>query len=506
MESNSLNDNVKVFDDKVEILSLKPFEYNGIFYVHEYNTSIHDSEIFELFNGDIYNCRFCRDRIKKLCRISDKNGPILLQFFDKPYQIYSINRWCSGNFTPKILDQEHFLGYEKKLGQFPHIYFPTKYTDKSKNVGLIQFAVNRYIKDGLLDTLIRNLILCNDNKPLEVINSLECFIKCCSKATYGETFINTAKWLISIMKDYQKSNNVDLFMIALIDAGIEKDLQGAVITKYHQANDNILSLLRDARTEDAMIKLVENRLNPHNYRRRDPEAILTEGNINNAMKHLGDFENTVMTHEETEKLPHCIAIKGKQENKGSMSAFEQMKSSIKPTGSFASRCSNIDINSIKTMEDLYKYLGNNPNSDVYIESYKLEPIYIAKTTIDLDKIKTPHMWAFTSSIKTKSGWLKIKYIVPMYKYIDSHKNIAFILDSNDILDTSKITNCCFPDFLQPAYARTCDKAFERINKLKKVQIPSGDIAVGLGTSISDSKLVRHIKIKINGIEINIDKQ
>ena len=93
----------------------------------------------------------------------------------------------------------------------------------------------------------------------------------------------------------------------------------------------------------------------------------------------------------------------------------------------------------------------------------------------------------------------------MYKYIESHKNIAFILDSNEILDTSNIKNCCFPAFLKPAYARTCDKAFERINSLKKIQIPSGDISVGLGTSISGSKLVRNIKIKINGIEIEISK-
>jgi len=499
------NNKVKDFDDKVETLNLNPFEYNGIYYVHEYDTYFNDTTIIDLFNFDIHNCRFCRDRIKKFCKISDRNGPILLQFFNEPNQIAAIKRWCSGNFIPKILDQENLFGYEKELGSFPHICFPTKYTEKSKNPSLIQYAVNRYIKDGLLETLVRNLILCNDNNPLEVINSLKCFIKCCSKATYGETFVNTAKWLISIMEGYSKSNNIDVFMKALIDAGIEKDLHGAVITKYHQANDNILSLLRDARTEDAMIKLVENRLNPHNYRRRDSDAILTEGNIDNAMKHLGDFENTIMTHEETAKLPYCITIKGKQDNKGSMSAFEQMKSSMKPKGSFASRCSNIDINSINTIESFCEYFEKNPNSDVYINSHNLEPVYIAKTSIDLEKIKTPHMWAFTPSIKTKSGWLKIKYIVPMYKYIESHKNIAFILDSNEILDTSNIKNCCFPDFLKTAYARTCDKAFERINSLKKIQIPSGDISVGLGTSISGSKLVRNVKIKINGIEIEISK-
>ena len=180
-----------------------------------------------------------------------------------------------------------------------------------------------------------------------------------------------------------------------------------------------------------------------------------------------------------------------------------MKASLKPKGSFASRCSNIDINSIKNMEDLYKYLENNPYSDVLINTNLMHPLYIAKTTLDLDKLKVPHMWAFTRAIRIKSGWVKLKYIAPLYKYIDSHKNIAFILDYSNVMDISSITNCCFPDFLAPAYARTCDKAFERINTLKKIAIPSGDLAIGIGTSFSNSKLVQQVKMKINGIEITI---
>jgi hypothetical protein len=186
-----------------------------------------------------------------------------------------------------------------------------------------------------------------------------------------------------------------------------------------------------------------------------------------------------------------------------MNAFEEMKSSLKPKGSFASRCSNIDINSIKNMEDLYTYLEKNPYSDVFINSSGMHPLFIAKTTLDLNKLKVPHMWAFTRAIGIKSGWIKIKYIAPLYKYIDSHKNIAFIVEQNSVLDISKITNCCFPEFLSSAYSRTCDKAFEKINTLNKITIPSGDLAIGVGTSFSNSKLVQRVNLKINGIEITI---
>jgi hypothetical protein len=211
-----------------------------------------------------------------------------------------------------------------------------------------------------------------------------------------------------------------------------------------------------------------------------------------------------MTHEEVSKLPHAIILNPYIKEKcGSMEAFEDMKSGLKSKGSFASKCSNISIKNIKTFDELYRYLEKNPNTELFINSNLANPLYIAKTTLDKEKIKVPHMWAFTKSIKISSGWVKVKYIIPMYKYIESHKNIGFILDSKNVLTKSEIQNCCFPEFLTPAYARTCDKAFERVNTLKKITIPSGDVAIGIGISISNSELVRSINFKINGIELTI---
>ena len=54
MQAISTPDMVKDFDNKVDTLSLKPFEYNGIFYVHEYNTPIYDSVIMVSQEGIPY--------------------------------------------------------------------------------------------------------------------------------------------------------------------------------------------------------------------------------------------------------------------------------------------------------------------------------------------------------------------------------------------------------------------------------------------------------------------
>jgi hypothetical protein len=252
------------------------------------------------------------------------------------------------------------------------------------------------------------------------------------------------------MKDYSKADNIHTYFKALVDAGIEKDLNGAVVTKYHQANSNILSLLQDADSEESMIKLIKDRMDPHNYRRRDPGAILSEGNIANAIKHLGDFENTVMSLEDVKSIPDTIFI-DRTCCSSSKSAFEKMMADNKKKSSFASKCSGLKIKSIESVSDLYKYIIDNPKSHVSIKKKGLVPIYLAKTSIDPEKLCVPHMWAFARCISVKDGWCEVKCIVPMHKYISSHKNIAFILGSESVVDKSGITNCCFPSFLNTAY-------------------------------------------------------
>jgi hypothetical protein len=194
-----------------------------------------------------------------------------------------------------------------------------------------------------------------------------------------------------------------------------------------------------------------------------------------------------------------------------MSAFEEMMSQIKlKKTSFASKCApreNVEISKISNMEELYSYLKKNPSSDVKIKALELHPLFLAKSSINPDVLLVPHMWAFTRSISISDdsdGWSNVKMIVPMHKYITTrHKNIAFILDDKNIQDKSGITNCCFPEFLAPAYARTCDKAFERLNTLKKAIIPTGDLAIGVGTSISHGKCTSTVNLKVNGVQIRI---
>jgi hypothetical protein len=294
-----------------------------------------------------------------------------------------------------------------------------------------------------------------------------------------------------------------IYFEALLDTKIEEDLTGAVVTAYHQCNDNILSLLECARTEEAMKKLIENRLNPLKYQQKDPNAIIKEGHIDNAEKLLGEFENSIFSHEELSNLPYCISINDKCNS--TMNAFSKMRmdSKEKKSNSFASKCRKLNT---KSISELIDYLSENPNLLVEIMTLKLQPVYVANTTLFPEKTDYPHLWCFTNEFDVKRGWCKVKYILPMYKYIKTHKNIAFILETENIINRNKIKNCCLPEFLKTKYNKHCGVAFQRINSYTQISMKHKDLALGVGISVTNHKLVPEIKIRVNGEELFISAE
>ena len=54
--------------------------------------------------------------------------------------------------------------------------------------------------------------------------------------------------------------------------------------------------------EDTMIKMLESRLNPQNYLRRDPTKVLSSQEIDKEITIIGEFKNTVMTHKQLSEL------------------------------------------------------------------------------------------------------------------------------------------------------------------------------------------------------------
>jgi hypothetical protein len=396
-----------------------------------------------------------------------------------------------------------------------------------KKLDLIESAFHRYLPSLLPEMVIK---LAGDGTPENIqaaIDSLILMEKCLHKAPYGDHWLAPLRWISKMFEDL-KTNKINIlkmqqrekwafFAQHLLYSPISEDLQGAVCTFYHTVNRNIIDLLGSAYNEDAMIKMITERLSPENHLRRDPNADLSENEIKIAMNQLGDFTNTMMTLDEAASQPHAIVLNVKE--KSSLDDFKQLidvtkkDKDMNAPANFAARSGNsaavLEIKDIKTFEQLFGYLIKNPNTKLEVNTETLTPCYMAKTTLKEEALAHPHLWLFLNGDKASKlslgTWATVNTIVPMYKYIKNHRNFVFFMNETKIV--GNVPNCNLPVYLSSKYTRVCGKAYERLNTLSNITVPVGQVAIGMGSSIKDeaNNLFQPIKLRINDTVISIDK-
>ena len=119
-----------------------------------------------------------------------------------------------------------------------------------------------------------------------------------------------------------------------------------------------------------------------------------------------------------------------------------------------------------------------------------------------------HIWAFMNGrSKAEFGltgsWAPVAMTLPMYEYIAGYKICLFVITG--IKPASSLGNCCFPELLTSQYQRVCRTAFEGLNRTTKVGVPSGQLMMGIGTSVTDAygKLHHPVKLRIDGILVTL---
>lgn len=418
----------------------------------------------------------------------------------------------------------------EKSGGFSHIVRTVSPTDittckNDERITLIKQCVGRYVTSGLFCRFM-------DRLNRQDLNSLNLMKTCLDKTPYGHIFLPAVLWCQAILTNFKShakpwsffspKEKIAFALEHIIRGNLAKDSFGSVSLLFQTAYGNIVDLLEDAKSEDAMIKLCANRLNPENYQRRTADATLQQVQI--AIKSLGDFTNWIMTKEQAEKLipemvTHGVAVLTPTEPISSIDSTSSMtgfmaqmaiaKAKQTHLPSFASRCDkssqDVDILGIKTLHDFVKVTRQNPNLKVEIDSGSHSVAYVASTT--LDKIVHRHPWAFmnysASFCGLRDSWKEVSYTIPMYEYIEGHKNAIFVI--KNFRPTSRLGNCCFPEFLTPEYRRTCGPAFEGLNRTTQITVPDGTIMVGLGVSAKDlcGTLTSPVKLRVNGIIITL---
>jgi Zn-dependent M32 family carboxypeptidase len=113
------------------------------------------------------------------------------------------------------------------------------------------------------------------------LNSLILMRKCLAESVYGKNLSMSTEWLYELVekinkceKEWRYMKEIDKWNICvefLLKLPITKDYTGYVIEQYQTASNNVIDLLGAATTVESMKKMIENRMCPLNYQRRDPE-------------------------------------------------------------------------------------------------------------------------------------------------------------------------------------------------------------------------------------------
>ena len=483
---------------------------------------------------NLNGCHVCAKRYAKTYAISDMDDSIYKCFnkIDKNFFQSSDYKKLSRHSTKScseqsiigliMLDRDTLFNLDLIVGGYGHITrsINSEYriNVKPARAQLIIDAIPRYVTSGLFDRFLTRLIL-------QGKDSLDLMKSCLDKAEYGTTFIPAVNWCFSVLTDlsthtrqwhhFSQKQKIAFALHHIIRAGLSNDFRGTIALLFQTSNDNIIGLLEDAKSDSAMTAMCNYRLHPQRYQR--PTADASVGQITNAIKYLGDFKNTILTDIRAKELIPEIAWHGQNitdqvDTTSSLSGFaaQLAKTQIsKTTTSFASRCGEssitIKINNIRNVTDFVKFSRDHPDIRVEISLDSGPVVYVAETTLDKEKIKHRHLWAYLNG-RSKSdfgmidSWLPVSCTIPMYEYIFGHKNVLFVIRENK--HASKYGNCCFPEFLTSAYHGICSTAYEGLNSTTEIDVPDERLMVGIGSSaVSENKLSSPIRLRINNITV-----
>ena len=526
-----------------------------------------------------WGCQECRKRIKKMFYLMDANGDGILEpdaddvtlteeqkvmiakvkeFIHErmrdrtkvPEETWQLRVVASNEEWQKTLDglqgkemtKAGVHHYQKEInsimnlqtkskGGFDHYYMnPSEVSSKDIDLLLMNKAFHRYQR--LMSTMFDKFMRQEDWDGM--ITSLEIMLKILEGATYGHKFVASTTWALNCFKRSEKPfyrmtliERANFIGNAICTAPIRDEIGNqAVITFYHQFNDNILDLLESAKDEYSMQTMVEMRLNPNYYQQKT--AAPKAGAVAMAAEALGQFDVHIATVQQLETDPRfSAAIKvGKDSNStlghetdiyAGLRTKGQTTSIPKGAAGFASRAGGKkdDLPSFvrKTYDGKYtmticELMNHVKNGDIKsVEVYyndNLTDVMVTSTTLSQDKLIHPHTWLFLlneSPRFNKFTRIKITHIVPILT--STHTNCLFILEGGrEALRRRPCNpNACLGEFLNSKY-HACKSTFMEVGRKIGTKVPppsEGELAFGFGVSkASGSSLNRSVEIYING--------
>jgi len=488
------------------------------------------------FTNDIlceWNCRECKNRLHKFRTYVDANGnPVFCNYNHntKSNLQKSINEKCKKLISAyskeleyrwlfKFITKDTLLnpheGNDIETGK-PYLHYsytPASVSDNLSNYDIkwMQKALTKYTP------LIHNLLV-KVGEINNILSSCKELKDLLMKSLYGKTQVPAVDWFIKILEKVKNFNNnwKDIHFskqLKIIAETIckspycEGDSDSAHLGFYHTINGFILDILENGYSPSAVVKMIEERNNPHNYRRKTADP--SEGNIRAAEKLCENLINTIETNSQLETHPGCVKITSNNEKSMSNAFAEMRKDNNKNKyGSFADRMNDSKPSTANTLSEIITDINSGIITKIAIDTIGMNKVYTAHTTLDNSdlSINCGHLWCYLTG---KNGFNNIETITHIYHFKTGRfNNIMFIIkNARSYITQYPISgNCMFPEFLAPKH-RSCEKAVEKLNKMTNIQIPAvgNEISLGVGTSagFTDGRLTNPVKLHITSKNGNI---
>lgn len=546
----------------IEPMTITDENYNNFHFLFKYQTN-NSREIVTSKMREIHGCIKCSNRISKMYNIGDKKGSIcrflgnIDEEYNKHKNFIEIKDLCESSInSQKVIDiiviNNDSIYFPRDItndsDNYNHVYIHVKghiiTSSTEEQIILYKNAIKKYVIDE--PSMFFNFV---NRCIIQGMNSFELMSKILDKVSYGNQFKPALNWIISVINDLERKQKLwtyfsDLEKIEfgahhIIRAGVKKDFTGSVALLFQTAYNNILDILEISTDEQALAKLCSERLNPITHCRPTKEP--TIGQAKTAISLLGNFQNSIMKVDDAMKIIPETVFHNKhthiQNTSSSMFGFQKQiekqiekqreitsTSNPKNITSFASRCGpSSEIQNISTIREFVEYAKKNKNLTVEIKVPKsINIVYIAETTLPKEKINHRHFWEYLpksanyTDYGIRNEWERVTATVPMYEYIKGVENFVFVIDGinkSKIRNSDKIPNCCFPSFLATEYQRVCGTSFEKLIHTTNVEVPDGDLMIGIGFSVINKTITTQnpsmfgqaIQLKVNGIPISITK-
>lgn len=466
-------------------------------YMIVYNSEL-PTDVYKKIKSMNGNCHECATRLVKWLKYTDSCGVSFISFSEnQPRRFAKLARYVNNlsstqkKLTGTITIVRDSTFYEPKfVGGFDHYTVTTVSSLPTKNnneADMYELAYHRY--RPLFEQMY------NKHSGWGLYNSLEICVKALEAVPYGSKLVPATKWLMenqcrnwTTMKPEYK---VNFLTTVVMCSHVTPDSNDQVcIPFYHTLNGNVLELLSCANNKEALEKMIENRLSPHNYQRRT--APPKQGNIDNAMSELDDFTVTLMSKDD------CLlygGVKKGEKPTSSSSAFAAMKK--KGASAFAGRATPIS-SSPSTIRELIECLKNG--DDISIKSAGVVQLF----NHTCRKSQYPFWWLFMSGFRSSIS--QVSHIVTIGDVGSPHCSVFFANKFSQSTEKQNPGKPFFPEFLTPDVRRTCGKAFEALKHTMIVKSKTNPF-IGIGTSVKDSSgtLYSPLEVTVNGKHLTINK-